>query len=97
MSQRIVIKTSTHWENSKSSSFAEKTTRFCDVQVLVKPEEPGGGADERHLLHPLPPAPSLPLHFHFCPAGHAGTEATTSSNPFSNEVVSIILVTVIML
>ncbi len=48
------------------------------MQVLVEPEEPGGGADERHLLHPLTPAPTLPLHFHICPAGHAGTEDTTS-------------------
>ncbi len=65
--------------------------RFCDAQVLVEPEEPGGGADERHLLHPLPPAPSLPLHFHFCPPGHAGREVTGA------KVVLIILVTVIML
>ena len=51
-----------------------RTTQLMELpaQVLVLFEEPGGGADERHLLHPLPPPPPLPLHLHLCSPRHAG-------------------------
>ena len=41
-------------------------------QVLVVLEEPGGGVDERHLLHPLPLVAPLPLHLHLRSSWHAG-------------------------
>ena len=41
-------------------------------QVLVELEEPDGGPDERHLLHPLSPPPPLPLHLHLRHTRDAG-------------------------
>ena len=53
----------------------ENTLTWCmtfPAKVLVLFEESGGGPHERHLLHPLPPAPPLPLHLHLCSPRHAG-------------------------
>jgi hypothetical protein len=60
----------THW---LAGNIVTHSLQVGVAQVLVLAAEPGDLPAQLNALHSVPSLPSLPLHPHIRPPGHAGT------------------------